>query len=184
MTKRTLRTLLLSGLALAGASLATSAMAALPLDQQFSLTESSDGHGGGHYTVSNNSASWYIFGFQVTNPTAIFAQAHTTQDNWYAYNCGSGCSNGGGDPYFSYFNQGGPFDFAHDLAPGVTSDLFTFNAPPASHYTLFLANSDSVTTTVSGDTGVPEPGVWSMMIMGFGLAGAALRRRRSASATI
>jgi hypothetical protein len=33
--------------------------------------------------------------------------------------------------------------------------------------------------TVPGGTGVPEPGVWAMMIMGFGLAGASLRRRRA-----
>ncbi len=181
MTKQTLRTLLLSGLALTGASVATSAIAEAPLDQQFTLTESTNGFGG-RYTVSNNSASWYIYGFQVTNPSASFAQAYTTQDNWYAYNCGSGCGNGDGDPYFSYFNGGGPFDFSHDLAPGVTSDLFTFNAALDSHYTLFLVNQDFIITTVSGDAGVPEPAVWSMMILGFGLAGAALRRRRTIAA--
>ena len=33
----------------------------------------------------------------------------------------------------------------------------------------------------AGGTGaVPEPGVWAMMILGFGLAGAAMRRRRAA----
>ncbi len=40
-------------------------------------------------------------------------------------------------------------------------------------------------TTLAGDvriggggfTGVPEPGAWALMIAGFGLAGAALRRR-------
>ena len=30
--------------------------------------------------------------------------------------------------------------------------------------------------------GVPEPGVWSLLIMGFGLTGAALRRRRAITA--
>lgn len=33
-------------------------------------------------------------------------------------------------------------------------------------------------------TGVPEPGAWSLMILGFGAAGAALRRRRAAMAAI
>jgi hypothetical protein len=28
-------------------------------------------------------------------------------------------------------------------------------------------------------TGVPEPGVWALMIVGFGLCGAAARRRRA-----
>ena len=43
-----------------------------------------------------------------------------------------------------------------------------------------------VTLTLSGITsvppgigGVPEPATWSMMIMGFGLAGAAMRRRKA-----
>ncbi len=34
----------------------------------------------------------------------------------------------------------------------------------------------------NGITGVPEPATWSMMIMGFGLLGARLRRRRPATA--
>lgn len=32
--------------------------------------------------------------------------------------------------------------------------------------------------TVSGGTAVPEPATWAMMIMGFGLVGSAMRRRR------
>ena len=30
---------------------------------------------------------------------------------------------------------------------------------------------------------VPEPGTWALLITGFGLTGAAMRRRRSAAAT-
>lgn len=33
-------------------------------------------------------------------------------------------------------------------------------------------------------TGVPEPAAWTLLVSGFGLAGAALRRRRTASRTI
>ena len=41
-----------------------------------------------------------------------------------------------------------------------------------------------VTGTVADATvaGVPEPASWALMIGGFGLAGATLRRRRTASA--
>ncbi|MFM9977425.1 MAG: PEPxxWA-CTERM sorting domain-containing protein [Sphingomonadaceae bacterium] len=39
---------------------------------------------------------------------------------------------------------------------------------------------DSVTLDISG--AVPEPATWAMMITGFGLAGTAMRRRRSAAA--
>ncbi len=33
-------------------------------------------------------------------------------------------------------------------------------------------------TQLAADAGVPEPSTWAMMILGFGLAGAAVRRRR------
>lgn len=37
----------------------------------------------------------------------------------------------------------------------------------------------SISFTLSGVTGaVPEPATWAMMILGFGLVGAALRQRR------
>jgi hypothetical protein len=45
----------------------------------------------------------------------------------------------------------------------------------------YLANS-SGTLSVSG--GVPEPAAWTMMIVGFAGAGALLRRRRAAGATL
>jgi hypothetical protein len=32
------------------------------------------------------------------------------------------------------------------------------------------------------DTGVPEPASWGLMLIGFGLAGATLRRRRALTA--
>ena len=36
--------------------------------------------------------------------------------------------------------------------------------------------------TTSGGGAIPEPGTWALMIGGFGLAGAALRRRQAAAA--
>ena len=193
MTSQSLRMLLLSGLAFAGASIAAPAGAALAFDPgAFSVTESPEG-GGGRYTVHNNSHDWFIYRFEVTNPLSTFTWADTTQDNWIAENCGSGtgCANGEGtvieheDPYFSYFNNdpGAQDDFAHMLGFGSFNG-FTFGAPPASDYRIFLTNEAGGLQEVTGSTdGVPEPAVWSMMIMGFGLAGAALRRRRTPAAT-
>ena len=43
---------------------------------------------------------------------------------------------------------------------------------------VFTAPSDTVTVNI----GVPEPASWAMLLAGFGLTGAALRRRRSAIA--
>ncbi len=39
-----------------------------------------------------------------------------------------------------------------------------------------------VFTNVSGVTGTPEPATWALMIGGFGLVGASLRRRSTAVA--
>jgi hypothetical protein len=50
---------------------------------------------------------------------------------------------------------------------------------------IFSDNSGSLSIQVDGSTapgGVPEPATWALMLGGFGLAGAALRRRRQAAA--
>jgi len=47
----------------------------------------------------------------------------------------------------------------------------------------FIGNTDGpagVTYTVSQVSAAPEPATWAMLILGFGLAGATLRRRRTA----
>jgi hypothetical protein len=46
----------------------------------------------------------------------------------------------------------------------------------------FNARIDDASFTIQGSAGVPEPATWALMIGGFGLAGAALRRRRTAIA--
>jgi hypothetical protein len=45
-----------------------------------------------------------------------------------------------------------------------------------------LAGFDDIALDLYEGTGVPEPATWALMIMGFGLAGAGLRRRRAAFA--
>ena len=51
---------------------------------------------------------------------------------------------------------------------------------------IFADNNGALRVSVTGSSvtgGVPEPATWAMMIAGFGLAGSALRRRRTATAT-
>lgn len=51
----------------------------------------------------------------------------------------------------------------------------------ASNYTLTLGDGSVANASADGFTGggVPEPATWGLMIVGFGLAGATLRRRRT-----
>lgn len=73
---------------------------------------------------------------------------------------------------FPYVPDGGiegPLTGWDQLTPQVTTQ-----------YAIQLTGVGSPTPSV--DTGVPEPAAWALMITGFGLAGARLRRRSAASA--
>ena len=66
--------------------------------------------------------------------------------------------------------------------PGVTagnSYNLIFHGLSASDNTAFL---DDVSASVSASGAVPEPATWAMLITGFGLVGAAMRRRGLATA--
>ena len=83
--------------------------------------------------------------------------------------------------------------------PGVLAGTFTWDNPEQQFTTLdgskftfkfndvagFAAGGSarsSLTVTVDSIAVVPEPATWALMIGGFGMAGAMLRRRRSATA--
>lgn len=70
---------------------------------------------------------------------------------------------------------------------GWRSETFTFTAQGATQVLSFLAHGTpdgvppfSLLDGVSLTAAVPEPGTWSMMILGFGAAGGLLRRRNAA----
>ena len=78
---------------------------------------------------------------------------------------------------FHYGNgTGGPGNATafYRVDAGAGIDQFTLAYNASSNAYLY--------STGPGGGGVPEPAVWSMMIMGFGLAGAAIRRRRALGA--
>jgi PEP-CTERM motif len=65
-----------------------------------------------------------------------------------------------------------PFNF---LAGGSTRIEFTAQGSPTTSRDLFLDNVSVLGVTVA----IPEPATWTMMMLGFGLAGVSLRRARS-----
>ena len=74
----------------------------------------------------------------------------------------------------------------HFGGSGVTANdatalfLFNFGTEGALSVQLNREGWSNVVTTPGG--GVPEPGTWGMMLMGFGAAGYAMRRRRNIGA--
>ena len=90
------------------------------------------------------------------------------------------------DGLFSFDNNFWPTSDPHLSSPGLLFNSATFeynlfsNGPGS--YTLYKAQNGSYGANSNGrltvTAGVPEPATWTLMIAGFGLAGAALRRRR------
>ena len=78
---------------------------------------------------------------------------------------------------------GGPYDLTEGFDDGTTefwslSGLFL----EAGQYTLTIDGNNNATGSLGGTitiTAVPEPATWAMMLLGFGAAGYAMRRRRA-----
>jgi hypothetical protein len=80
------------------------------------------------------------------------------------------------DPDLHYFTikQGNTYGLWYDVNPITSAQIDTNvleDGPGFSHVTFFN----------TGATGVPEPGTWAMLLIGFGAVGASLRRRNSRS---
>jgi hypothetical protein len=95
-------------------------------------------------------------------------------------------ANSGGATLSNYtyngFFQGGFIDFSVpiSLAAGSNSFTFAYTAPgPANGGGQPLSDEGFTIDNVSLVAGaVPEPATWAMMILGFGVIGGAMRRRR------
>ncbi len=112
--------------------------------------------------------------FNTCAPTMTFDATPNTfdvQGDYIGFNnlFDDGNSTGGGTAF--YFFQPGAFS---------TFGTYTTAGWPINDPNCCYGNAGEGTLTVSGTTGgVPEPATWGLMILGFGAAGAALRRRRS-----
>ena len=78
------------------------------------------------------------------------------------------------------------FSFIGQNDQGPSSSFFRFEQGIFNRYGTFNADEANATLTISDPNavtgGVPEPQAWAMFIAGFGLTGAAVRRRRVAIA--
>ena len=74
-----------------------------------------------------------------------------------------------------YFAVKGSNEFTLFEYIGGLDNVFTFTSSNLSHVTFFGTNGGGGT---GGEGGVPEPGTWAMMLLGFGAAGSAMRRGR------
>jgi hypothetical protein len=87
---------------------------------------------------------------------------------------------GANDPEIHYFavKQANDFALFYDAAPltsgSVALDDYFPDNPGYSHITFFN----------TGSTAVPEPATWAMMLLGFGLVGAAMRHRQRQRADV
>jgi len=164
-------------LALALACSSWSSANAVTLATQFQFIEDPSGQ----YTVINNSTSWYIYGFAVSND---FGSSPTTtqgspSNTWGAVTGMFDFGNGAVRAFLYENPHGADSDFlSSDIAFGTTSDKFHFIPFAASEYELFLVNVDGVTGTSIGSA-LPEPATWAMMILGFAGIGFMAYRRKN-----
>ncbi len=177
-----LRTAALSAVVLAAAAVAVPASANIIYDFAFT------GLSGGHADFALEMVSpTYI----TTTGLAPLMAAQPTSLGYDVLNFGAnnigwfGFSNSGGvlaDLSFGFSNTSFLYfpevaQVGYFTAPGVYAGRVDGNAPSE-----FVGHATLTITDTSLAPSVPEPMTWSLMILGFGLAGLALRRRRDALA--
>jgi hypothetical protein len=120
--------------------------------------------------------------------TAIKASALEGFDIELCFRAGPSCNGGAGDGITSAdANSTGLFtlNFASAPTSGVTFDLFAGKFQSTSYNnggSLFAKECPVGERCGGGGNAVPEPSSWALMILGFGSAGAMLRRRRMVAA--
>ncbi len=148
-----------------------------------------------------NNSDLFTIGAFLNNPAGLSASvAGMTLDNTYFLFTGTTFLNAGMNSFVVPHDDGLQLNFpglTPSLVidqPGPTAEVdtpFNVNAPAAGVYAFQLSYGETHSgpavlrfqvndRTVGG--GVPEPAAWALMIVGFGGAGAVLRRRKMAAA--
>ncbi len=81
------------------------------------------------------------------------------------------------DPFSVWADTGAPYTVGLTFRQGTPTTLAEASQLPISRYSL-----RNVFVQLTPFSAVPEPGSWAMLIAGFGLVGAAARRRRAGAA--
>ena len=160
-------------------------IAAAPAAATFTLTNSAGGDG---FVVINSPTVFTLFsgndgtGNNVTSFTTTAAAATTISGKWR---------------YYTFDVDGSSFDPAGFLLNGVRTQLttngiprpafqtgtFSFAVNAGDSYGFFVRTTDgALGRGVMTIGAVPEPQSWVMLIAGFGLVGAAARRRSAVAA--
>lgn len=174
--------------------------ATVPNVADFSVVESP-----GQYTVYNNSTSWYVYGFAVSNPSAADPSVVATTDftNWSGLNPNPSLDLNTGTPQLSFAYASADADLSNlnnptlttvtvsnYIGPGSFSDRFFFGSTvTASNFGLLvvsLASNETNFATVNGitiDGTTPLPAALPLFATGLGGLGLlGWRRKRKAKA--
>jgi PEP-CTERM motif len=193
------QTLFKAAIALGAVTLSVGVVSAATIFEQVTVTtQINPGQGISEfvYTITNNSGRAAVDSFEIpefhlgdlfasigTSPTAQapfnFSFSESTTSSLFAP--GGGLYSGTPGAYL--FFSGG------SIAPGdsVTFSLFTTQVGSTNAKFAFSLPSVEqiflVDPLIPGTAGVPEPASWALMLAGFGLAGAAMRRRTRVAVT-
>ncbi len=135
------------------------------------------------------------FGIQLTNNSTSTDGIETVTtgpfSSLFTYNVGYVAVNSGIAPLYINdsatgtisFNFTAPGNTSNLIMPGRTSDVLIIQTSATNFRAGNLSFQDNQTATVAGfiptAPAVPEPASWALMIGGFGLTGAAMRRRKA-----
>jgi hypothetical protein len=80
----------------------------------------------GQFTLFNNSANWFVYGFEIERPP-LASNPTTTQPGWSAYTCTFSCDVSVGSA-FGYVLGGLGSPFIQGIAPHTSSSKFFFSS--------------------------------------------------------
>lgn len=166
-------------LAIIAAALAGTAAQAVTLEPDSGWQLFVFGGVGSPITEQNSGDAFYDFTLTSAAELRV-TDAFVIGDQWEFFLNGSSIGTSSG------FDLGGTESFSPDEAyAGTTYSTFTFALTPGTYQltgitTSSPAGAGGAFLQLASTAAVPEPASWTMLITGFGLVGAAARRRRTA----